>query len=123
MSKCGKNVYIYDSDRTRLDTVREKLGKICKLTVAGSHDDLIDKLMEHRPDVLVYVYSDTEKSELEKMGDILIKPQFSNLPILLVVNLELQEKIVPYFVTTRLIVQNNPDEIDEGVARVAALMD
>lgn len=123
MSKCGKNVYIYDPDRTRLEMAREKLEKICKPTVAGSPDDLIDKLMEHRPDVLVYVYSRVDEMELNKMGDILIKPQFSNLPILLITSLELQEKVVPYFVTSRLIIQNNPDEVDEGVARVAAIME
>ncbi|MCR5345530.1 MAG: response regulator [Lachnospiraceae bacterium] len=123
MSKCGKNVYIYDPDRTRLEMAREKLEKICKPTVVGSPDDLIDKLMEHRPDVLVYVYSRVDEMELNKMGDILIKPQFSNLPILLITSLELQEKVVPYFVTTRLIIQNNPDEVDEGVARVAAIME
>jgi putative two-component system response regulator len=123
MSKCGKNVYIYDPDRTRLELWRENLSKVCKLTTAGSPDDLIEKLMTHRPDALVYVHSRVDDSELQKIGDILIKPQFTNLPILLVTELELQEKIVPYFITSRLIVQNNPNEIEEGLARVVAIME
>ena len=123
MSKCGKNVYIYVPSKAKQEIICDKLSKICNVTAASSPDDLIEKLMAHRPDILIYIHTRMDDMELTKMGDTLIKPQFSNLPILLVTELELQEKVVPYFATTRLIVQNNFDEIDEGVTRVSAMLD
>ncbi|MBR5789706.1 MAG: response regulator [Lachnospiraceae bacterium] len=123
MSKCGKNVYIYVPSKAKQEIICDKLSKICNVTAASSPDDLIEKLMVHRPDILIYIHTRMDDMELTKMGDTLIKPQFSNLPILLVTELELQEKVVPYFATTRLIVQNNFDEIDEGVTRVSAMLD
>jgi len=123
MSKCRHDVLFFDSDTTRIEQSRLPFSVVCNPRYATTVEELRDELLKARPDVFVYVYSWTDNSQLEKIGEELNQPEFFFLPIVLVMAIDQQELVMKHFEGQRITVQSQVEVNESGANRLAGLLD
>lgn len=123
MAKCGRNVILYDPNKNRIEESEKNLEFVRVLRKATNPDALIDELNKKRPDMMVFVHSRVDDMELERISEALANPKFQNLPILLLVELECQERVAPLFPATNLVISNRAEDSADWVVRVEAMLE
>lgn len=123
MSKCRHDVLFFDSDRSRARQAAPVFGAVCEARFASKIEELHQELSNTRPDLFVYMYSWTDNSQLEKLGQELGQPEFVFLPMVIVMPLDQQELVVKNFENLRITIQPTLEIDENGALRLKSVLD
>lgn len=123
MAKSRHDVLFFDSDTMRSRELGMFFGEVCRNRSASNFDQLKREMEKARPDVLVYCHSVGDEAVLERMKDLLSGPEYEHIPVLVIVKMRYEEKVVSFFQGKRIETQNEVSKSIDTTAKLQELLD
>lgn len=120
MRRGRHDVLFFDSDRMRLAEFMPTLEVVCNIRSASTIAKMKEELAKCRPDVFGYCYSVGDEAVLTQICEILSQPEYEYIQVCLVVKLQYQERIVEYFPTRQIMIQNDVKKGQESAEKIKA---
>jgi len=123
MAKCRRDIIWYDGDVFRYQQHKGQIESLGNIRFVSGPEALEDKLMDIKPDLMVYFPTKLDKFNLPKIKESLSKQGLESLQIIVAVSVESQGEYAEYFINNNANYVSPVDDEAIPTAVMSVLME